>query len=632
MKNIIIAVLLVSLIGLGIFVLKPEGITSIKDLTSNLQQTVDNTLESVKSGVDAGLNPNSDKIPVTMRDLPSDTALSLVLPAKAILPAITHIENFVVKVKSSGLGKKLKLDEIINESVEAAQANAITTTDTESTNDDTADLPGFQEIMKNLKNLDQIDLLLRSKTSEGTSPLLKINAAFKDDTYGKQLQQTLENLVKTSKDGEGPELKKDDIEPETYVLNVKPPMAPVELLAKVKSSGKEINATLEMVGSSGSAKIENPSEAKTSKTATLLSESAISKDAFASYMNLPNLRSLIMLVEGSLSDKSKSAGILKAIDSSHGFYKESAANAIFENGLKTNGCFSFEAGAPAYSSLKSAIDVASNRKSQFYKLISPRTTLALRMDGAFAGSQIETMAYAFAIPASSQNAASQTSSEVAAASSEMLAQLKIAQEEFQKLKISDVGIIANAPTMSFIPDVGIYIEHDASVSIEQFSEVLQALFKKLAPPSISGKSPISISKDSAGQTQVLIPAMDGYEVAFKAISETQFLGSIQESYFDEAKQLLAANDSFVNDAKLTTKNVNLKISDNDNFYYLSTSSLMPLVRQFAPFIAMSKPELKISDSELNQFLEIFDFNVLITSKNRSAEDGLLCSSGQAAVY
>ena len=98
------------------------------------------------------------------------------------------------------------------------------------------------------------------------------------------------------------------------------------------------------------------------------------------------------------------------------------------------------------------------------------------------------------------------------------------------------------------------------------------------------------------------------------------------------KSLLAAKDSFVDDAKLSTKGVKLKISDNDNFYYLSTSSLMPLVRQFAPFITMSKPELKITDSELNQFLELFDFNVLAVAKNSSPEDMVLCTKGGAATY
>ena len=655
MKNIVIVILVVLLVALGLYVAKKEGITSVKELATSVEKAVDDTVNTVKSKVDTKLQLSSDKIPPAMVNLPADTALSISLPAKAIEPAITHINDFIVKVKTSSLGKKLEIDKMIDQGLQAAEAGA--GADPFSQDPDfgsgmdengmpNSDLPNsaasgmtsskqpsLEEILKTIQNFEKFDFILRAKTLEGKStPLLKVNASFKDDAYSKQLQTLLEGFVEMSKQGagEGPQLKKDEQDPLTYVLNVKPPFSPVEVLARVKTAGKDISATVGVIAGPSTP----PATALKEGTDSVISQAALSKDAFATYLNINNFRTLVDVVAGLIpgeQTKEQSEAVRKALDSSLGAYSAFAINSIFENGFKGNTCARFSPNGSVFTPFKAAIDSSNSYKSSFYKLIGPRTTLALRMDGAYAGASIQNLFSTVNNPAISNTALS-SDPEVAAATSQMLAQYKVAEEEVKKLKITDVGLVANAPTSSFVPDVGVYLEHASGVTIEQFGASLQILFKKLAPPSLAGNSPITISKDSAGQTQVVIPAMEGYELTFKAISDTQFFGSIQDSFTDEAKILLTAKEPFVDDAKLASKGVSAKISDNDNFYYLSSSSVMPLLRQFAPFITMSKPELKINDTELNQFLELFDFNVLATAKNSSPEDLVLCTNGAAAVY
>lgn len=664
MKNLIIVALLLALVGLGFYVAKQEGITSVKELAATVEQKVGDTVDSVKNQIDTNSSPSTELVPVSLVGLPADTAFSLVLPGKAIEPAVTHLSNFIVKVKSSSLGKKLEIDKMLDQGLEAAQGGASGDAgfgedfpmegnmpsdgmpsdsmpsdgpfgDTEgqqfgSQNPTSPKGPTLEEMIKIVQNFDKLELLVRAKTLEGkATPLIKVNASFKDEAYSKQLQEMLDGFVEMSKEGGGPELKKDAQDPSTYVLNVKPPMAPVEALARLKTGGKDINLTLGLIAGASSAKAASPAS-----NDSVIAQSAVSKDSFSTYLNMSNVQGLIDVALGLIpsgEDKQQVESIRKTLDSSLGSYSAVGVSAIFQNGFNSKSCSKFGVDAKAFLPYKNAIDSAKSHNSQFYKLIGPRTTFAARVDGSFALAFVEGLSETINDPKAAASAHS-ANPDMAAATGQMFAQLKIAEEEIKKLKIIDMGLLANAPTVSFVPDVGVYFEHEAGLTIDQFGATLQTLFKKLASPSIANTNPITISKDSAGQTQIVLPVMDGYQLSFKSISPTQIFGTIQDNFTDEAKTLLASKEPFVDDAKLSSKGVKLKISENDNFYYISTSSLMPLIRQFTPFITMSKPELKINDTELTQFLDLFDFNLLVTGENTSPEDSMLCTVGTAVVY
>ena len=243
MKNLIIVTLLLLLVLLGIYVLKHEGINSVQDLTSSVKNAVNDTVASVKSKVEETLPLNNANVPTSMAELPADTALSIAFPAKAIAPAITHVSDFIVKVKTSSLGKKLEIDKMIDQGIQAAEsgANSVGENSLDLENGDSGNIeqpemntsskqPSFDEILKTIQNFEKLEVLVRAKTLEGkATPLLKINASFKDDLYGKQLQEMLEGFMEMSQQGPGPQLKKDEQDPLTYVLNVKPPLAPVEI-------------------------------------------------------------------------------------------------------------------------------------------------------------------------------------------------------------------------------------------------------------------------------------------------------------------------------------------------------------------------------------------------------------------
>lgn len=655
MKNLVIVVLVLLLVALGVFVVKREGITSVKQLVDTVEKKVENVASS--AGVSTGsVSANAANIPPAMANLPADTAFSFVLPSSAFILAVDHVSNLLQKVKESSVGKKLEIEKMITEGMSGGMpgsnpsgfggsfGDAPPSGDFELGGEGSPSNQGFpsepgigaagaagpkiEEALKVIRNFDKFEVLVRAKTLEGKStPLVKVNAAFKDEEYSNQLKGLLEmGLMQSKEQPSGPQLTKDAQDPETYIFNVKPPQAPVEVMGRVKAAGKEITATIGVIA--------GPSPASATSTQqspdTVVAQAAISPKAAGTYFNVGAFRNLVDVFAGLIpgeEEKQQLDMARKAIDSALGNYSSISGTAVFDKGFTSKSCSRFVPGGLGFEPFKRAVENNASSKSTFYKLIGPRTTFALRVDGALTAAVFESMTSSM-----TAQTALLANSEMAAATGQLLAQLKLAQEEIKKLKLVDVGLVANAPTSSFVPDVGVYIEHAPGLTIDDFGNTLRALFTKLAPPSVAAENPIVIGKDASGQTQVSFPAVEGYQLIFKSISPTQFLGSIQEPFFEEVKSQMASAQPFLDDSKLASKGVSLQLAGSDTYYYLSSSSTMPLVRQFAPFLTMSRPDLKITDGELTQFLDLFDFNMLVVGKNSVPEESVLCSEGKAAVY
>jgi gas vesicle protein len=609
MKNLIILILFVLVCALGSFLYysqKNPGKDPIAEVTSffnKTKETIVSNVEKTEKKFEHAIGSKTHDLPESFKSLPADTVIAVDLPMKALDPAIQHITAVRAKIFGSAIAKKMNLEQMIEDGMGQGMPSS-----------DLAQKPvTFTEMLDILSKVESLNLLVRSKVVDSrAAPMLNLTLKFRDDQLNKLIKTSLDPEVAAINEQAPGTIRISPEDPNTYSLELKQPIAPIDLLGSVSNKNNQFVLKLAALGS----KVDQVSNTEFDFK-PLIQTVGLGENALVSFFHGANF--LQMGENLSKSEAAKNPEIkegINALKGALGEYKGAATSAHFNKGFKSRSCTLVEANSAALSTYQQTIDRRSQSNDNFLKLVSSKTAAAIGFKTGAIASSLQTMLAAQEKDPKNEATAKKTKSAI---------------EKLKTLKLNDIGMIANAPTTSFEPDYAIYIEHDSGLSLKDMVNQLNSLIADVATDSFKPGT-IQVQTNTAGIEEVKFTAFEAYPITFRAISENVIIGTNQDSLFGSLTAALQGSEAYLSEKTLAAKNIDINLKSTDYQVFFSPASLTSFARQFLPFLTMAAPELTITDAEINEVFDLLNFNILLTSSSEIPSENMLCASGQAVIF